>query len=304
MNPLNARTLERLRNIINGDGTDDYRSGPKLCDFFNSIGFSDDYWKISRTQGFPSRWVYTDDKLKKINGTPEMDKCIKQTFAVNNYIGRIPYLENLIADFNQYLAFDKWKVIRVNDSVSFKRLDKVIVDSGSTPTDELKEDVFLSRSFVIDVKALKLEPRLNDVIISRLNEVDRCVEGNASLASVFLIGSIMEGLLLAMAMMYPKQYNQASSAPKGKDGKTLNFPNWNLNNFIDVSAEVGLIKQDVKKFSHLVRDYRNYIHPYAQMSSGFIPDKHTASICFQVLKAAICQIAEFRIDKQEERNNG
>lgn len=293
MNPLATKTLERLREIINGDGTDDYRSGPKLCEFFNALGSSDDYWAMSRTEGFPSRWAYTDERLRRINGTPEIDKCIKNTFAVNNYIGRIPYLDGLITDFNQYLAFDKWSVVRDNDLITFKRLDKVVVDVGNTLSEEIKEDVFLKQSFVVNIGAIGLDPRLGEVITTRLNEVEKCVSGDASLASIFLIGSIMEGLLLAMATMYPRQYNQAQSAPKDKEGKARNFPEWTLNNLIDVSAEVGLIKQDVKKFSHIVRDYRNYIHPYAQMSSGFLPDKHTASICFQVLKAAICQIEDF-----------
>ena len=30
---LCKKTLEELRKIINGDGTDDYKSGPKLVDF-------------------------------------------------------------------------------------------------------------------------------------------------------------------------------------------------------------------------------------------------------------------------------
>ena len=74
---LSAKTLEKLRVIINGDGTPDYRSGPKLVEFFNDLGFRDQYG-----QGFPSRWFYTDEKLKAINGTPELDKCIKKVFAV------------------------------------------------------------------------------------------------------------------------------------------------------------------------------------------------------------------------------
>ena len=71
------------------------------------------------------------------------------------------------------------------------------------------------------------------------------------------------------------------------------FPDWTLNNFIDVAAEVEILKQDVKKFSHVVRDFRNYIHPYQQMASRFSPDKQTALICLQVLKAAIFQIGEY-----------
>ena len=52
------------------------------------------------------------------------------------------------------------------------------------------------------------------------------------------------------------------------------------------------MKEDVKKFSHALRDFRNYIHPYQQMSIGFQPDEHTARICFQVLKAALYQIEQ------------
>ena len=98
---LSERTLEELRKIINGDGTDDFRSGPQLVEFFNDLGFNDRYG-----QGFPSRWIYTDSKLKAINGTPELDKCIKKTFVVINFISRIDYLDSLIEGFNKYLAFD------------------------------------------------------------------------------------------------------------------------------------------------------------------------------------------------------
>jgi hypothetical protein len=51
------------------------------------------------------------------------------------------------------------------------------------------------------------------------------------------------------------------------------------------------MKPDVKKFSHGLRDFRNYIHPYEQMQSGFAPDEHTAKLCFQVLKAALASVA-------------
>ena len=98
---LSKKTLEILRSIINGDGTDHYRSGPKLVSFFNQLGFNDAYG-----QGFPSRWAYTDDRLQRINGTPELDKCIKMTFAVIDFVGEIDTLDQLIAQFNQYMAFD------------------------------------------------------------------------------------------------------------------------------------------------------------------------------------------------------
>lgn len=287
---LNSKTLEKLRIIINGENTIDYRSGPVLVAFFNELGFNDVYG-----QGFPSRWMYTDEKLKIINGTPEMDKCIRNTFAVFNYVGRVSELDALIADFNQYMAFDKWSVIRDNDTIRFKRLEKVVVDSGNNAIADIKVDDFLKMTFDVNVDTLGLDSRVSQIIKLRLKEIETCIGGEAPLASILLTGSIMEGIFLGMATAYPQQFNKSFSAPKEKDtGKVRMFPNWTLNNFIDVSFEVGLLKQDVKEFSHVVRDFRNYIHPNEQLRSAFFPDNQTAIICFQVLKAAIYQIGTFQ----------
>lgn len=289
---LSDKTLEELRIIINGDNTPDYRKGYQLVDFFNSLGFHDTYG-----QGFPSRWVYTDEKLRAINGTPELDKCITKVFAVINYIDRIDQLDSYIANFNKYLAFDKWKVIRNNDLITFKKLDKVIIE---TPKKEetVTESEFLSHRFEMDINLLGLENSLSEIIKIRLKETEQCVNNDAPLSSVIMIGSILEGVLLGIASSNPRLFNQAQSAPKDEDGKVRKFQDWTLNSFIDVAFEIGFIKRDVKKFSHAVRDFRNYIHPYSQMATSFNPDKNTALICFQVLKAAISQIGEYRKNMQ------
>ena len=92
-------------------------------------------------------------------------------------------------------------------------------------------------------------------------------------------------------MQNPRSFNQAASAPKDKDGKVRPFQDWSLAQFIDAAHSLGLLKLDVKKFGHALRDFRNYIHPYQQMASGFAPDEHTAEICLQVLKAAIASLS-------------
>ena len=60
---------------------------------------------------------------------------------------------------------------------------------------------------------------------------------------------------------------------------------------IDAASDVGTLKPDVQKFNQGLRDFRNYIHPYQQMMSGFSPDEHTMKVCFQVLKAALASVA-------------
>jgi len=76
---LSGQTIKNLREIINEKSQ--YRSGPELVDFFNKLGFHDRYG-----DGFPSRWLYTEENLKKINGTSDIDECIKTVFAQNNFI--------------------------------------------------------------------------------------------------------------------------------------------------------------------------------------------------------------------------
>ncbi|QIJ88295.1 hypothetical protein C7H62_0486 [Mesoflavibacter sp. HG96] len=283
---INDKSIEKLRILINEET--EYRSGPKLIEFFKDLGFNDSYG-----QGFPSRWKYTDDRLNHINGTPELDKCIKKLFNPVNFIGKISELDNYIKDFNQYLAFDKWQVIRDETVITFRKSDKVKLHDDKV---EEKADDFLEREFEnVSLEKLGLDGTVTDVLNIRFNEIKKCFTSKAHLSVIFMSGSTLEGILLGIALNNPKAFNQANSAPKNREGKVKQFPEWSLSQLIDTASELGLLKEDVKKFSHALRDFRNYIHPYQQVSSGFNPDQHTAKICFQVLKAAIFQLTKNRI---------
>jgi hypothetical protein len=109
---------------------------------------------------------------------------------------------------------------------------------------------------------------------------------------ILLAGSTLEGILLGLASKYPRHFNTAKSSPKDSNAKVKQFYEWSLSSFIDVARDLGLIQHDTQKFSHSLRDFRNYIHPFEQMSSGFSPREHTAKICLQVLKAAVHEISE------------
>lgn len=132
------------------------------------------------------------------------------------------------------------------------------------------------------------------ILEARLAEAIRCLKADSPLAVIFHCGSILEGLLLGLASANPQQFNQAPNSPKDKEGSVKKFHEWTLAQFIDVACELGYLKLDVKKFSHALRDFRNYIHPYEQMSAHFNPDRHTAEICLQVLKAAIASLSGSR----------
>ena len=196
----------------------------------------------------------------------------------------------MIKEFNQYLAFDKWKVVRQEAEVGFQKLEKIEIDSGE-PKDS--ENEFLSREFTnLDLRALKLEIAITDVLQHRIKEIEKCFSSGSPLAVILLAGSALEGILLGLAIQHPRQFNSAKSSPKDSSSKVKPFHEWSLSGFIDVAKELGLIQHDTHKFSHSLRDFRNYIHPFEQMSSGFSPREHTAKICLQVLRTAIHEIGD------------
>lgn len=194
-------------------------------------------------------------------------------------------------------------VYEANCKLSNKKIDSVVLQESRkivarllgkpqpSPSSRTDDD-FLNREFTIpNIQNLPIEASVVPIIESRLAEARKALVAGAHLSVIFLCGSVLEAVLLGAAQKEPARFNQAAASPKSNDGKVKHFPDWSLAQFIDVACEIDLLKPDVKKFSHGLRDFRNYIHPYEQMVSRFMPDEHTAKLCFQVLKAALASVA-------------
>lgn len=189
--------------------------------------------------------------------------------------------------------------------VSDKALNQTDLDAGTkiialysnkaNDLSETTEEQFIEKKFTnIDTKKLDLDQSLEKVIKQRIVEVQAGLQANMPLAVIFLCGSSLEGMLLDVATKNPQIFNEAKSSPKNKDNEIKPLHEWTLSNLIDVCYELNYIKLDVKKFSHAVRDFRNYIHPRQQSSQNFNPDIYTAKICWQVLQAAIADLSGTR----------
>lgn len=154
------------------------------------------------------------------------------------------------------------------------------------------EKSFLDKEFTIpNIHKLPIETQVATIIEARLKEARSALGAKAYLSVIFLCGSVLEGVLLGVAQKNPEKFNRSPLSPKDAEGKVKPFYDWSLAQFIDAACDIQLLKLDIKKFSHGLRDFRNYIHPYQQMVSGFTPDQHTAKVCFQVLKAALASLA-------------
>lgn len=276
---LNNKTLKKLRELINEET--EYRSGPKLVEFFNGLGFTESYG-----HGFPSRWMYTDNKLNEINDTENLNNCLIEIFSPINYIGKEKELETFIIEFNKYLSFDGFKIVIKNKEVQIIKLD------NQEDISNRETDLFLKEEFNdFSLEKLNLRTEMEDSLLKRIEEIKNCINTSSPLAAIILIGSCLEGILINVAQQNPEEFNKAKSTPLDKDGKVLSFQKWSLSSLIDVAFDVGRIKLDVKKHSQSLRDFRNYIHPYEQVKANFYPHEHTVRISWQVLKAALYELS-------------
>ena len=171
-----------------------------------------------------------------------------------------------------------------------------LLGRNSEPVEAPTEGSFLDREFTVpNLEKLPVDERVVPIIDARLKEARTALKAGANLSVIFLCGSVLEAVLLGTAQKEPARFNIAKCSPKAHDGQVKRFHEWSLSQFIDAAWEIGILSSDVRTFSHGLRDFRNYIHPHQQLASGFSPDQYTAKVCFQVLKAALANVAGERI---------
>lgn len=155
----------------------------------------------------------------------------------------------------------------------------------------LNEGDFLNKAVDnLDLTLLKLDSNITQLLENRIEEIRICMKNSSYLASTILIGSTLEGVFFKLAQKDIENFNRCIASPKDSSGKVFAINKWSLSNFIDTAFELKYIGQDVKDFSHKLRDFRNYIHPCHQLKYNFTPNEDTVKICWQVFQAAINDI--------------
>ena len=135
-------------------------------------------------------------------------------------------------------------------------------------------------------------PGLREVLERRWLDAQKCQHTKCYLAAVVLMGSILEGLLLARAMMDLESVYRSPKARKTKEGKNIPPQDWGLAALIDVAVDLGWLKIDRGKFGHALRESRNVVHPWQQVVLKADYDESTCATSWQVLKAAVSDLLE------------
>jgi len=287
---LDGATLDSLADFICGDKKDlfpVYRTSSNLTRFFQGL-------KINAIHDGSTRKWWTLAILKQLQ-PGELEKVILRLVDLREYKADKNAWKLGVKSMNDILAMDNFKVGFSDAQPMLLRADPIIFDEDElTKVAADDEADFLGTQFNDDIRIadLGLDGTITPYLQERIDEIQAMPKHKAPLGTIFLLGSTLEGVLLAAALKDPAKFMSAKAAPKDKTGKVIKIYDWKLSALIDVANEVKLLGQDVKKFSHVLRDFRNYIHPHHQMSHDFHPDQRTVDICWQVFKAAFEQLRE------------
>jgi len=278
---MDATTKTKIAEFICGDKIDKhpiYRSSYHLTKFFQDIGINATHDGTSRNP-----WVFS--VVSNLNGL-DLQKVILRLASPKLYGGDREQIKLAVKTLNEILAVEGLK-LNINGVEPQLSREKPNYDfNDKTEERELKP---LPPP---DFAKLNLESGISEILLQRWNEIQKCIEVNATVSAVIMMGSMLEGFLMGTMQLKPKIANSASNAPK-KEGKVKHFADWTLNDMIEVAHEIGWIQLDVKKFSHALRDFRNIIHPYQQLAFRTNPDIDTCKISWLVVQAACNDIADW-----------
>jgi hypothetical protein len=80
------------------------------------------------------------------------------------------------------------------------------------------------------------EPRLGAILSDRWEEAQKCMDAGAHLSGIVMMGSVLEGVLLAKSETDLALVNQSAAAPKDKTGKPKPLHDWSLSALIEPCA--------------------------------------------------------------------
>lgn len=275
--------LERLADLICGDDkifAPVYRSSWYLTQFFASVGLP-----RFKHDGTTRKW-WVVDCLRQCS-SDELKQIVIGLASPKTYGGSVDKLRLAIKSLNEILSIEGFLV-------KLDGVKPVIIEIEPQLIDYLEISAEKTLQFEKpNFDLLGFNQQFSSLLESRWVEIEKCLQSQAFLASIILMGSFLEGILYLSLSTFPENANRASASPKDpKSSKPKPINEWSLSQMIDVAYELGWLGSDVKKFSHSLREFRNLVHPFQQAKENIYPDEDTCKISWQVIQASMNDLTE------------
>jgi hypothetical protein len=108
---LSPLTIKHLAKMVAGDTEGwPYRSGPDLVKLFNQYGFRDVY-----EQGFPTRYIFAEDKLKAMSEQDIVKELLKDLLDPRNWMNtqkELKTADECAAQVNELIKHDNLEMVK------------------------------------------------------------------------------------------------------------------------------------------------------------------------------------------------
>jgi hypothetical protein len=268
MAELDSSTLDEITELICGDDGPLYRKGHELQDFLRRSGIT----------GIPNydgsyRRSWTRQALDGSEGeTTNAERAILRLADPREYAAEQDAYQETLRRLAEILSLEGLQIL--HDRRGRPRLTE-LDDTGPDGA----RDVLGGTELKVSVAQVVADQALAAVAEQRLNEARVCHAAGAYMASIIMLGSMLEGVLVAVVAE-----RLSGNPPKPLD-------RMGLEELINLAHREGWIQVDVRMGSELIRRYRNLVHPRAQLRMGDPPDADTLDICWPIVNATLNDLA-------------
>lgn len=264
---IDDNTLDEVARVAcGGDDYPVYRRGGELPKLLQQAGWDN----VARYNNEPRRAWLTNQLRARRHVPGAIDAFVCRLADRREYVHRNEPLAaaEVTQLLNTILATEGFEIAHSQG--------RPILRPYKPPTDQEQQtpDVILH----VAMADLVRDADLATVLESRLNEARICDRNGAYASAVIMLGSLLEGVLLdAVKARMP--------------GSEKPLERWTLHDLIETAHREKWIQADVRGFASKLREYRNLVHPNAQVKIGHAPDRDTVSMCWPVINAALNDLA-------------
>jgi hypothetical protein len=277
MNPLDPKTLEQIATLVCDTDGPNHRQHWQLEKFFRHAGWSEvpPYDNSGR-----DRW--TRELMLSRSEEPGFAAMVIRRLADPlEYPDDPDYAHTLAEALNKLLAFEGLHVDYIRGRPVIEERQPVFQTPATTAP----------LSLVADLSEIVGDPALAQILRRRLDEAMTCRQYGAHLSAVIMLGGVLEGSLYSVADQHRAEAYRCPQTPRDRAGASIPIHKWKLEALITVAHACGWIEHDVRQFSQELRGYRNLVHPNEELKIMHHPDEGTSAICWNVVIAALNDLA-------------
>lgn len=282
MFPLDHKTIERVARLVCDIDGPTERRGTELAELLDSAGWTDP----PEYDGSPRIPWLVEALTERGDRRSDIERFLCRVCDPLEYDGGAQIADVFWRELNSILAPEQ---LTIGYAGGRPVLGEIRGDAD-VPVFRAPDDLSHRLPRIVS------DEQVVQLLLDRIEQSRASEETGAYLLALFGIGSFVEGLLFSV--LTEREPDLLRSGFRGRDGRRVDARRAGLELLIAVAHNRGLIQLDAKNFMDPVRNFRNFIHPRAQLESGFVPDHDTVTLCWGPVHAVLNDLEESLVGRE------